>query len=290
MSGTRNRNGDLRTLSRRYVSYLESQGRFFNFLLGMFCIGLLAAVDISNHNEYFLSFFYLVPIALTSWLSGKPYGIALAVLGTAILIVEKLPDNTLALAWNTLSTLSVFVTVTFLVDSFKKLRETERQLSRSDHVTGVLSQRAFSELVGYELLRLRRNIVPFSVGFIDLDNSSATMAGRNNEDELLKTVADCLVKQLRRTDLVARINEDEFVVYFPATDEVAVQVPVQKVWQRLVPAVQQLDRSVTLNVGVVTCHYPPDGLEELISYADAFMHEVKKSGKESVRYTVFAET
>jgi diguanylate cyclase (GGDEF)-like protein len=256
----------------------------------MFCIGLLAAVDISNHNEYFLSFFYLVPIALTSWLSGKPYGIALAVLGTAILIVEKLPDNTLALAWNTLSTLSVFVTVTFLVDSFKKLRETERQLSRSDHVTGVLSQRAFSELVGYELLRLRRNIVPFSVGFIDLDNSSATMAGRNNEDELLKTVADCLVKQLRRTDLVARINEDEFVVYFPATDEVAVQVPVQKVWQRLVPAVQQLDRSVTLNVGVVTCHYPPDGLEELISYADAFMHEVKKSGKESVRYTVFAET
>ena len=290
MSGTRNRNGDLRTLSRRYVSYLESQGRFFNFLLGMFCIGLLAAVDISNHNEYFLSFFYLVPIALTSWLSGKPYGITLSVLGTAILTVGKLPENPLAVAWNTLSTLSVFVTVTFLVDSFKKLRETERQLSRSDHVTGVLSQRAFSELVGYELLRLRRNIVPFSVGFIDLDNSSATMAGRNNEDELLKTVADCLVKQLRRTDLVARINEDEFVVYFPATDEVAVQVPVQKVWQRLVPAVQQLDRSVTLNVGVVTCHYPPDGLEELISYADAFMHEVKKSGKESVRYTVFAET
>ena len=289
MSGTGNRSGKLETLPRRYVSFLEGKGRFFNFILGIICIGLLAAVDLSNHNEYFLSFFYLLPIALTSWLSGKPYGIALSLLGTAILTVEKLPDNPLALAWNTLSTLSVFITITFLVDTFRKLRETERRLSRSDQVTGVLSHQAFSELVGYELLRLRRNIVPFSVGFIDLDNSAAAMAGRNKGDELLKTVADCLVKHVRRTDLVARINTDEFIVYFPATDEVAVQVPIQKVWERLVTTVQQCDRSVTLNVGVVTCHYPPDCLEEIISYADAFMHEVKKFGQERVRYTVFDE-
>lgn len=289
MSGTGNRGSDLGTLSCRCVSFLERKGRFFNFILGVVCVGLLAAVDKSNHNEYFLSFFYLIPIALTSWLSGTPYGIALSVLATAILTHGKLPDNPLALAWNTLSTLSVFVTVTFLVNSFKKLLETERKLSRSDHVTGVLSQRAFSELVGYELLRLRRNIVPFSVGFIDLGNSAGTMAGQNKGDELLKTVADCLVNHLRRTDLVARINADEFIVYFPATDEVAVQVPIQKVWERLVSTVQQCDRSVTLNVGVVTCHYPPDGLEEIISYADAFMQEVKKFGKESVSYTVFDE-
>ena len=289
MSGTGNRGGDFGTLSSRCVSFLESKGQFFNFLLGILCVCLIAAFEISNHNEYFLSFIYLFPIALTSWLSGKPYGITLSVLATAILTVEKLPENPLALAWNTLSTLSVFVTVTFLVDSFKKLRETERQLSRSDPVTGVLSHRAFSELVGYELLRLRRNIVPFSVGFIDLDNSEATIAGQNKRDELLKTVADCLVNQVRRTDLVARIDTDEFIVYFPATDEVAVQVPIQKVWQRVMTAVQQCDRSVTVNVGVVTCHYPPDCLEEIISYADAFMHEVKKYGKERVRYTVFDE-
>ena len=90
MSGTGNRGGDFGTLSSRCVSFLESKGQFFNFLLGILCVCLLAAFEISNHNEYFLSFIYLFPIALTSWLSGKSYGITLSVLATAILTVEKL--------------------------------------------------------------------------------------------------------------------------------------------------------------------------------------------------------
>jgi len=291
MTTLRNAVGNLENLSRRYVFFLERKGHIFNFFLGIFCIGLLAAVDFSNHNEYFLAFLYLVPIALTTWLSGKPYGLALSALGTAILAVEKLPENSLACAWNTLSTLSVFVTVTMLVAMFRKAWETERQLSPVDHGERVLSPRTFSELVRYDLLRLKRNIVPFSVGVIDLDDFNVfnIMYGRKKGNELLEAVAHCLVNHVRRTDLVTRITADDFIVYFPATDEVTVQVPLQRIRQKLTATIQMYDLSITFSMGVVTCRYPPDDLEEIIAYANDVLHEVKKSGKDGVRHTLFAD-
>ena len=292
MSGSPNVVGILENLSRRYVAFLEGKGPLFNFILGILCIGLLAAVDLSNHNEYFLAFLYLLPIALTSWLAGRLYGLALSVLGTAILTFEKLPVNSLALAWNTLSTLCVFVTVTMLVATFRMAWVTERQLSSSGLGNGVLSPRSFSELVGYDLLRLKRNIVPFSVGVIDLDDFNVfnIMYGRQKGDELLKTVAGCLVNNLRKTDLVTNISADKFIVYLPETDEIAVHIPLQRIRQRLAANTNRFDETITFSVGVVTCQYPPENLEEVIEYADSVLHDVKKAGKDGVRYTVFAET
>ena len=281
----------LESLSCRYVAFLEGKGPLFNFILGILCIGLLAAVDASNHNEYFLAFLYLLPIALTTWLAGRRYGLALSVLGTAILTVEKLPENSLAFAWNTLSSLCVFITVTMFVATVHLRWVRERQLFQSDQVKGILSPRSFSEVVGYELLRLKRNIVPFSVGVIDLDDFNVfnIMYGRQKGDELLKAVTDCLVNNLRKTDLVTRISADKFIIYLPATDKIAVHVPLQKIRQRLAATITRFDETITFSVGVVTCQYPPEHLEEVIAYAKSVLHEVKKSGKDGVRYALFAE-
>ncbi|MEI6306275.1 MAG: GGDEF domain-containing protein [Deltaproteobacteria bacterium] len=279
------------SLSRRYVAFLEGKGPLFNFLLGILCMGLLAVVDISNHNEYFLAFLYLLPIALTTWLAGRRYGLTLSVLATAVLTVEKLTANSLALAWNTLSTLCVFVTVTMLVAIFRMTWVTERQIFRTEQLSGALSPRSFSELVGYELQRLKRNIAPFSIGVINLDDFNVfnVMYGRQKGDELLASVAECLVNNLRKTDLVTRISEDEFIVYLPATDEVSVHVPLQKIRQKLAASVNRFDENSTFSVGVVTCRFPPENLEELLVYADKVLHEVKKSGKDGIRFALFAE-
>jgi diguanylate cyclase (GGDEF)-like protein len=278
-------------LSRRYVAFLEGKGPLFNFILGILCVGLLAVVDISSHNEYFLAFLYLLPIALTTWLAGKPYGLALSVLATAVLTVEKLTVNSLALAWNTLSTLCVFVTVTMLVTTFRMTWVTERRLFRTEQLSGVLSPRSFSELVGYDLQRLKRNVAPFSLGVINLDDFNVfnVMYGRQKGDELLTAVAECLVNNLRKTDLVTRISADEFIVYLPATDEIGVHVPLQKIRQKVASSINRFDENSTFSVGVVTCRYPPENLEEVLAYADKVLHEVKKSGKDGIRFALFAE-
>jgi diguanylate cyclase (GGDEF)-like protein len=279
------------SLSRRYLSFLEGKGPLFNFLLGILCIGLLAVVDASNHNEYFLAFIYLLPVALTTWLAGRRYGLALSVLATVILTVEKPPVNSLALAWNTLSALCVFVTVTMLVATFRLAWVTEHQLFQKDQLNGVLSPRSFSELVGYELQRLKRNIIPFSLGVIDIDDFSVfnVMYGRQKGDELLTAVAECLGTNLRKTDLVTRISADKFIVYLPATDEVSVHVPLQKIRQKLAASLNRFDENSTFSVGVVTCRYPPENLKEVLAFADTVLHEVKKSGKDGIRFALFAE-
>ena len=281
----------LESLSHRYVSFLEGKGPLFNFLVGFLCVSLLAAVDLSNNSQFFLAFLYLLPIALTTWLAGRLYGLALSVLSTVILSSKILSENALALAWNTLSMLCVFVTVTMLMATFRRLWITERRLSRSCQVNSVLSPRLFSELVGYELLRLKRNVVPFSVGVIDLDDFNVfnIMYGRQKGDELLKAVADCLVKNLRKTDLVTNVGGDKFIVYLPATDQVSVHVPLQKFRQKLGATINSFDETVTFSVGVVTCKYPPENLEEVIAYAESVLQEVKNNGKDSVSYAMFAE-
>lgn len=283
--------GIMESLSRRYVTFLEGKGPLFNFVIGILCIGLLATVDSSCRNEYFLAFLYLLPIALTTWLAGRLYGLTLSVLAATILTAERLPANSLALAWNSLSTLCVFVTVTMLVATFRTVWVTDRQLLRADQGKSLLSPRSFSTLVGYELLRLKRNIVPFSVGIIDLDDFNVfnIMYGQAKGDELLNAMADCLVKNLRKTDLVTRISADTFIIYLPATDEISVHVPIQKFRQRLAGTINGFDDTITFSCGVVTCRYPPEKLDEVIEYADRVLHEVKAAGKDGVKYAVFAE-
>ena len=94
-----------------------------------------------------------------------------------------------------------------------------RLLANRDPLTGLFNRRVMEDILKREFDRAIRYKKSLSVIFIDLDdfkNVNDTY-GHDQGDDLLKYVAEQLIKMSREIDVVARFAGDEFVVILPET-------------------------------------------------------------------------
>ncbi|MFA7533319.1 MAG: HD domain-containing phosphohydrolase [Tissierellaceae bacterium] len=96
-------------------------------------------------------------------------------------------------------------------------------LSYRDQLTGLYNRRFFEE----ELSRLdvERNL-PLSIIMSDVNGLKLIndSFGHKVGDELLKTIANVMIKGCRADDIIARISGDEFVIILPKTSEEEAEV------------------------------------------------------------------
>ncbi len=92
-------------------------------------------------------------------------------------------------------------------------------LANRDPLTGLLNRRVMEHVLKREFVRAIRYENSLSVAFIDLDDFKGVndTYGHDRGDDLLKHVAEQLIKISRETDVVARFAGDEFVVILPQT-------------------------------------------------------------------------
>lgn len=101
-------------------------------------------------------------------------------------------------------------------------------------------------------------------------------------DRVLVEVARCLQRQLRDSDLLARVGGEEFLVYLPAVTA----GEAQAIAQRLCVKVSELDVEaqgsrvpVTVSVGLAFVHRPDTTAETWIKRADGALYEAKQLGR-----------
>jgi diguanylate cyclase (GGDEF)-like protein len=274
---------------------LEYGGLVFWMPAGIVLIGLLGAVDSLTGNEITFSFFYLAPLVLVTWSVDQRAGLlmsalsALTMLGAEIAAGEKYSWPGIYVL-NTLIRAGFFMVVTYLVAALRKSQREERLAARTDFVTGAFNARYFAELLQREIDRIRRYPHPITVVFIDIDNFKLVndLFGHQIGDEVLRCIASELKSQLRRTDIIARVGGDEFVMVLPATHPSEAQVVVSKTHAHLQEQMRQRNLPVTFSMGAVTCVAPPHSAEHVINMADELMYEVKKVTKNDTRFITWA--
>ena len=261
--------------------------------LASVCVVGIGAVDLATGEDTSLELFYLVPIAMLTWYTGRTAGIlgafacVLAWAGTDLAVAGGQPRLEVWVSvWNVVMRLGFFLIVSLLITDLKRSIERERMLNRTDSLTGALSAHYFTTLMEFEIAQLRRHEHPFTLVYIDIDNFKAVndKFGHSTGDELLRKVVETIRKHLRATDMVGRLGGDEFAVLLPETTRAEAERVWGKVSQALLTELAGQGWPVTLSSGALTCTGCSVTVNEMLKEADELMYSVKNRGKNNTAY------
>lgn len=276
------------------LANLEERSARFWITAGVIFVGVVGVADFWTGSELSFSLFYLIPIALVTWFAGRNIGYVIGVTSAitwfvADILAGQSYSQPLIPYWNAAVRLVFFVVVASLIPALKEL-EREKEVAHTDYLTGVANRRLFFETAQREFDRSQRYQHPFSIAYIDLDNFKIVndQFGHRVGDQLLCVVANQAQKYLRKTDMIARVGGDEFVLLLPEADQEASQIIVSKINLALLDEMQRHNWPVTFSIGVLTCRTAKSTADELIKEADELMYTVKKNGKNAVAYAVYA--
>jgi diguanylate cyclase (GGDEF)-like protein len=173
----------------------------------------------------------------------------------------------------------------------KRYRDSLKELSALDGLTGIANRRHFDQCLDNEWSRSRRTQTPVSLIMADIDFFKAynDQYGHLVGDACLKRVAGTLNAVCRRpADLAARYGGEEFVILLPETDAdgaisvaESLQESIKK--QNILHAYSAVAHRVTLSIGVATT-IPGDsqmGLD-LVRAADESLYAAKQKGRNRI--------
>jgi diguanylate cyclase (GGDEF)-like protein/PAS domain S-box-containing protein len=166
----------------------------------------------------------------------------------------------------------------------KLTEQTIRHMAYHDALTGLPNRTLFNDRLSMAILNAQRNHKKVAVMMLDLDKFKQIndVWGHKFGDLMLKTVGERLINTLRKSDTIARMGGDEFLVIIPEIDNIEdTDIIAGKILQSFTEAfmISGRDLSVTTSLGIAT--YPQDGkdAETLIKYADIAMYAAKATGR-----------
>jgi diguanylate cyclase (GGDEF)-like protein len=276
------------------LTNLEKKSSLFWMTIGCLFVAGVAIAHFVSDPDLSLSIFYLIPIVLVTWFSGRNLGLAMSFIAAITwFIVDALAGESYSLPiiryWNAAVRLGFFVVVTLLLPALKAL-EREKEIARIDDLTGTANRRHFFEVAQAELNRSQRYKHAFTIAYIDLDGLKTVndQSGHRTGDKLLCAVVNRAKSHLRITDLMARLGGDEFILLLPEIDQDAAQIIVPKIQSALLDEMRRNDWPVTFSIGALTYRDGPITADELIKRADDLMYSVKKNSKNAIAYAVYA--
>lgn len=169
------------------------------------------------------------------------------------------------------------------ITDLKKVQLELSFLATHDPLTGLPNRALFMDRLKVAILQAQRSPHPMAVMFVDLDDFKKVndAYGHRVGDALLRAIGKRLRGALRRSDTVARIGGDEFVVLLPDLKEPEDSgiVACHLLEQLSLPfEVEGRTFEVSASIGIAL--YPDHGTdpEALIMTADKAMYEAKKRG------------
>lgn len=199
-------------------------------------------------------------------------------------VVERKKDGTLFTVEETITPLSDkegnithFIAIQQVVASPRQERELDHFLAYHDSLTGLPNRSLFLNLLRQAIEHARQQRKYLALLFVDLDRFKPVndTLGHHTGDLLLGAVADRLRGAVRKTDTVARIGGDEFMVIETNLDDTRSAVELARKLALAIGRPYMINRhKILIGASVGIAIYPDDGddAETLLDKADAAMY------------------
>jgi len=184
-----------------------------------------------------------------------------------------------------------------IIEDFTEKRLSEQQIQYHqsyDTLTNLPNRRQLNSQLNSEIHRARRHGYYGGLLFIDLDNfkNINDSLGHSVGDELLKIVADRLVKSIRHEDAAARMGGDEFVVLLTEmdTDSVRATNSIREIAEAIrycltIPyTIEGYELHLTSSIGVSIFPKPDMEADDILKQADTAMYKVKDAGRNNIEF------
>ena len=169
-----------------------------------------------------------------------------------------------------------------------KLRETLREQSIRDPLTGLYNRRFMEESLERELERASRKKQPLAVLFLDLDHFKRfnDTFGHDAGDMVLQSLGDLLRTFFRATDICCRYGGEEFAIIMPESSSEDAVKRADALRSEVKSLRLQYKKNtlgmVTLSAGVAAFPEYAATSAELLEIADKCLYESKAKGRDVV--------
>jgi diguanylate cyclase (GGDEF)-like protein len=170
----------------------------------------------------------------------------------------------------------------------KDQNKINEHLATHDALTGILNRTHFQHLGNLEIQRLKQLKGNMSLIIADIDyfKNINDKYGHPVGDDILKEFSDLLVKNTRKTDIVARLGGEEFVILLPdmSIEEAKEKAETlrKKIENQKFKVIPD-NNTITASFGVVSIDsFEDDPLIVGYKNADSALYKAKQKGRNSV--------
>ncbi len=169
-----------------------------------------------------------------------------------------------------------------------RLRETLRQQSLHDPLTGLFNRRYMETTLDREMARSKRNGVSLGVIMMDIDKFKDfnDTFGHEAGDAMLKALGSFLQSPVRKEDIVCRYGGEEFIIILPGASLKVSAARARKLCEEIKPLTAEYGSNrlgpISLSLGVAA--FPDHGSTwtEVVQAADLALLRAKKEGRARV--------
>lgn len=174
--------------------------------------------------------------------------------------------------------------VTILRRRIRLCEERCRQLAQQDALTGLATLLVLEDRLGVALEAAKRHSAGLALLMLDIDRFRHIndTRGHHAGDEVLRVTAGRILQAVRKSDTVARMGGDGFVVLLPdLIDPHAAENVATKLLPLLAAPVPFAHDELTVSVSIGVCVAAPGELdaEELLKKVDIALSRAKAKGK-----------
>lgn len=175
------------------------------------------------------------------------------------------------------------------IEERKRLEEYLKEIANTDFLTGVMNRRYFFKRANVEILRHQRLNHPMALLMLDIDHFKLVndTYGHPAGDMVIRSVANILVEELRKEDLICRFGGEEFAILLVETDKKNAIETANRLLMMIKNAQHIYEEqcfTITVSIGLTKALLAnkEENIQSLIIRSDKALYDAKERGRNRV--------